>query len=269
MAAVGIAIPMEMQALQMLTIFPLTGWAGANLYAVEMPVLSVMKAGSYVLGLLVATFIGAIYPSVFSFIFYMLMKLGQWYIFDVVDVLDPTFKTKGFRPPFHLPLPSFLDSFSETVFCQTHDCGKSGKWQLTLPLVLIISAAFAAYGFTWANQLPTEYQAYAQYFAGGGSALLATGGLLSGAFSPPSVASLAASQSIGASGSGVIIPNIPGISSLGQLGGGGLPPLSSFAKTMKESYSEKALDDSVPFLAILGYICAAGFGLSLIRNRMI
>jgi hypothetical protein len=38
---------------------------------------------------------------------------------------------------------------------------------------------------------------------------------------------------------------------------------------MKESYSEKALDDSVPFLAILGYICAAGFGLSLVRNRMI
>lgn len=269
MAAFGLSIPMEMQALQMLTIFPLTGWAGANLYATEMPFLSLVKAASYVVGLLTAGFIGAIYPSIFSYIFWGLMKIGQWYIFDAVDIMDPAFKTKGFRSPFHLPLPSFLDSFSGTIFCATNDCGKSGKWVLTLPLLLIIIAAFSAYGFTWANQLPTAYQAYMQYLTGGGSALLASGGYLSPLFSPQTATSLLASQSIGAAGTpaGITVPNVPGVSSLAQLGGGkGLPSISSFAKEMEDSYSEKAFDDSSVFLSILAYICAAGFGLAVARR---
>jgi hypothetical protein len=279
MAEAAMSIPMGQQALQMLTIFPITGWAGLNLFATGMPILSMFKAGSYVLGLVIATFVGAIYPSVFSFIFWCLMKVVQWYIFDVVDIMDPMFKDSksgGFRPPFHLPLPPYLRSFSETVFCSdpAHDCGRSGEWKLTFPLFLLIAAALAAYGFTWANQLPTQYQAYAQYFTGGGSALLASGGVLSSLYSAQTAASLVASKSIGASGSGVTLPTLlPGVPSISQFGGAGgrkgLPPLSSFAKTMKESYSQKALDDSGPFLAILAYICAAGFGMSLVRNRMV
>jgi hypothetical protein len=196
--------------------------------------------------------VGAIYPSIFSFIFYALMKIGQWYIFDVVDIMSSDFKRTGFRTPFHLPLPSFLNSFSETIFCSNNDCGKSGNWQLTLPLMLIIAAAFTAYGYTWAANLPTGYQAYAQYFTGGGTALLASGGIASSIYSAQTATSLLAAKSLGAA----------------QMGGG-LPPLSSFAKDMKESYSEDAFDDSTPFLAILAYICAAGFGLSLVRNKMV
>lgn len=139
--------------------------------------------------------------------------------------------------------------------------GKCGNWTLNIPIICLISAVLLANGITWAKYLPEGVQTGFQYATGGGAGLFATGGLVNTIYSAQSTASAAASQSI--------IPQmaIPALKGGGGGGGGrGLPPLSSFVDEIKESYSEESFDDSAPFLAILAYICAAGFGLALSRR---
>ena len=257
--------PLGIAALTALTMFPATGWVGLNLLATSNNLLgagmAALKGASYVLGLFVASFVHQIYPSIFSHIFWLLMKLGQWYIFDVVDILDPQFSKTGFRSPFHLPLPFGLNATNGGGFTTCSDAekraGKCADWTLNTPIICLISAALLANGITWAKYLPDGWQTGFQYATGGGASLFASGGAINAIYSAQSTASTIASQSV--------VPQM-GILPLKGGGGGGLPPLSSFVDEIKESYSKESFDDSAPFLAILAYICAAGFGLALSRR---
>ena len=263
---------MGIAALTALTMFPATGWVGLNLLATSNNLLgagmAALKGASYVGSLFIASFIHQIYPSIFSYIFWLLMKLGQWYIFDVVDILDPRFSKTGFRSPFHLPLPFGLNATDGGGFSTCSDAdkraGKCADWILNIPIICLISAALLANGITWAKYLPEGAQTAFQYATGGGAGLFASGGAINAMYSAQSTASAAASQSVIPQ---MAIPVLKGGGGEGNgKGKGSLPPLSSFVDEIKESYSEESFDDSAPFLAILAYICAAGFGLALSRR---
>jgi hypothetical protein len=227
-------MPMGKLTLGVLTVFPPTGYAGLNLIGVGAHVAGMAKAASYALGLAVIAATRFLYPPFAAkMVEYILMFAPPWYVLDVLQLtLDPEFDSRGFRAPFDV-----------TEFGLTGK-GVEGKWLLTGSLLSLILAVLVATGFGVIVKFFPDFASSAvgkstQYGTLGATALLAVGG-------------------IGASfmGGSTAAPHVPQT-------GGGLPPLSSFAKKMMKSDTNH---DSVTFLGILGMVVVGGLTLAFLRS---
>ena len=228
-------MPMGKLTLGVLTLFPPTGYAGLNLIGVGAHIAGMAKAASYALGLAVIAATRFLYPPFAAkMVEYVLMFAPPWYVLDILQItFDPEFNSRGFRAPFDV-----------TEFGLTGK-GIEGKWLLTGSLLSLILAVLVATGFGviltfFPGFATSDAGKYTQYGTLGATALLAVGG-------------------IGASfmsGSTAAVP--PPVQA-----GGGLPPLSSFAKKMMKSDTNH---DSVTFLGILGMVVVGGITLAFLRS---
>jgi hypothetical protein len=230
--------PMEKMTLILLTLFPATGLAGINLQALQNTTGALLKGGSYLVGCLYAIRLMNIYPGLVTKLISGLIFLGPWFVFDAMEILvNPDFSKQGFRPP--LPIPSYPPPKPT-----------DGFWLLTPALISIILALLPTYalGFTgilnsfMPGLVTGDTQKYMGY-AVGGTAVLGTAFSMFAANKAPTPV---------------------------QSGGGPkkseVPSLSALARTMKQSASPEAFDESKAFLGLLGVIITGGFALSMARS---
>lgn len=270
----SIGIPLGKVPLQLLTIFPPTGYLGLNLTAAGLPITSALKAASYGLGVLIGIYGDNLYMNqVAHFLSYVLIFAPPWYIFDCIQILtDTKFNENGFV----LPVPFRVIPSGG---------GKGGNWTLTFPLLSLILAATSFSSLAFLNAyIPSVFTGnvgkYIQY------GVIALGVLFSGSalFSifKQSPNSVSTATSIPTDISSLT----SGLVSMGEkMTGGGnnslssssnkvpplsfssnkLPPLSSFIDNLKPQNGGSS--ESIPFIGILALIVLGGFSLSFLRSK--
>ena len=244
-------IRMPKIALTILTIFTPTGMIGLNQQAVGNTLGAILKVVSYGFGILWGLLFNNMYPSALGRFVSVLMFLGPWYIFDILNILfNPTFNEDGFEPP--IPIQGL----------QKTPMSEDGTWLLTPTLMGLIVAVLpaGAYGLTSILKyyFPGMDVADAQKYMG--YATLGAGTLLGGLSIFNAVRTPAAPAMAGTSPSSSTAPPIQ------QLGGGGLPPLSQFVKGIQKAASPEAFNESLSFLGILGIVIVSGIVLGLTRK---
>jgi hypothetical protein len=277
-------IPLGKLPLQLLTLFPPTGYLGINLSAVGLPLTAVIKAATYGAGIAAGIYANRLYISkVAQILSYVLIFAPPWYIFDCIQILmDSKFDINGFLLP--VPLPAIQSGG-----------GKEGKWTLTLPLLSVILAAtsFSALAFI-KEYLPADLTnsigKYAGYGALGGGILFsaialislgmqkpgqgAPGGGVSSAAAPGAgvLGALPGAGLLGALPGAGLLGALPG-ASVGQSGGGSsrsekLPPLSSFIENFqKQTGGASQQHQAIPFIGVISLIILGGFSLSFLRSK--
>lgn len=236
-------IPIGKLGIQFLTLFPPSGFVGLNLSAAQLPITAAIKAATYGIGLAIAIFANKFYvDSVAKFLAYVLTFAPPWYIFDCIQVLaDSTFTVgngtgeNGFKLP--LPVIGVPAGGSE--------------WLLTMPILSLILASSSLAGLSIIMQYVPEsitgkYMPYIQGSMGGTAGLFV-------------VAALASSFLL--KGPQISAPPLP------QMGGGQLPPLSSFVKNMPLQTGGGESKEAIPFLGILALIILGGSSLSFLRSK--
>lgn len=224
--------------LQLLTLFPPTGYIGLNLSAVGSSTTAMIKAAVYGIGIVAGIYANQLYVNqVASFLSFLLIFFPPWYIFDCIQILtDSNFDMNGFQLPMPIPIiPS--------------GGGKGGTWYLTIPLLGLILASISIAGFAAITTLIPlsvmgSLQPYLQIGTGSAAALFGGGALI--AFLLPS-------------GSSTIPTSVPPLVQSG--GRRSLPPLSSFMK------QEGGSKEGTPFLGILALIIVGGFSLTFLRSK--
>jgi len=231
--------------LQLLTLFPPTGYAGLNLSAVNLQITAVIKAATYGLGIVIGIYANRLYINeVAKFVSFVLTFFPPWYIFDCIQVLSgDNFDTRGFALPVSFPI--------------IPDGGWNGiSWVLTLPLLSLILGTISIAGLAAVtNFVPPDimnsYGKYIQYSIGASAILFGLIGISSlFALKPPKS-----------------VPYVQPV--LQQQGGGhkGLPPLSSFIGNYVPHPSSTKYKEAVPFLGILALIILGGTSISFLRSK--
>lgn len=259
----SMGIPLGKLPLQLLTIFPPTGYLGLNLTAAGLPITSAIKAATYGLGIIIGIYANGLYMNqVASFLSYILIFAPPWYIFDCIQIItDTKFNENGFLLP--LPVPMIPSGG-----------GKEGKWILTFPLLSLILAATSFSGIAFLSKfVPSSLTGtigpYIQY----GIIILGALFSIAAAFGVYRQIPVGVEPSIpGLTGGLPAIPtDLSSLTSiLPKMAGGGnnnskLPPLSSFIKNLKPQ--EGGSKESIPFIGVLGLIILGGFSLSYLRSK--
>lgn len=237
----GQGIPLGKLPLQLLTLFPPTGYLGLNLSGAGMQVTAAIKAASYGIGIAAGIYANKLYVNqVAQFLSYILFFAPPWYLFDCIQILtDNKFDVNGFQ----LPLPiSIIPSGG----------GVGGNWYLTFSLLSLILGATSLSGFALIQKYMPESISgslgkYTSYATGGGAALFglaAVAGMFMQKSSP--------------------LPQLPQLPQL-QQGGGKLPPLSSFINELQPK--KGGSKEAVPFIGILALIILGGFSLNYLRSQ--
>lgn len=232
--------------LQLLTLFPPTGYVGLNLSAVNLQITTAIKAATYGLGIVIGIYANRLYINeVAKFLSFVLTFFPPWYIFDCIQVLSgDDFDTRGFA------LPVSIDIIP-------HGGWNGNSWVLTLPLLSLILGTISVAGFAAVTAfVPPEiiksYGKYIQYGTGASAALFGLIGISSlFALKPPT--SVTSVQPV-----------------LQQQQGGGrktLPPLSSFIDNYVVHPSTTKYKEAVPFLGILALIILGGTSISFLRSK--
>lgn len=232
--------------LQLLTLFPPTGYVGLNLSAVNLQITTAIKAATYGLGIVIGIYANRLYINeVAKFLSFVLTFFPPWYIFDCIQVLSgDDFDTRGFA------LPVSFDIIP-------HGGWNGNSWVLTLPLLSLILGTISVAGFAAVTAfVPPEiiksYGKYIQYGTGASAALFGLIGISSlFALKPPT--SVTSVQPV-----------------LQQQQGGGrktLPPLSSFIDNYVVHPSTTKYKEAVPFLGILALIILGGTSISFLRSK--
>lgn len=236
-------IPLGKLPLQLLTMFPPTGYLGLNLSGVGMPITAGIKAASYGTGVAIGMYANNLYVNqVAKFLSYVLFFAPPWYIFDCIQILtDSKFDINGFQLP--LPIPAIPSGG-----------GVGGNWNLTFPLLSLILAATSISGLGLITfikpYLPKDIAdsvfKYTSYATGSGAAVFGLAAL--------------AGMFMQRSNAAIPVAAIPAA----QTGGGKLPPLSSFINELqvKQTGGSK---EAVPFIGILALIIVGGFSLNYLR----
>jgi hypothetical protein len=270
-------IPLGKLSLQILTLFPPTGYLGLNLSAVGLPLTAVIKASTYGAGIAAGIYANNLYISqVAQIVSYILIFAPPWYIFDCIQILaDSKFDVNGFLLPAPVPaIPS--------------GGGKGGNWTLTFPLLSLILAATSFSGLAFVMKyLPPDimnsFGKYIAYGATGGGVLFAAVGLIGLFMQKPGASALSGLPGVSAL-SGLpgasALSGLPGASALSglpvapvapvaQAGGGrnSLPPLSSFIAELRPQ--EGGSKEAIPFIGILTLIILGGFSLSFLRSKQL
>jgi len=236
-------IPMSYLTLKVLTAFPPTGMLGMNHAALGNQALALIKAASVAVSILVVTFLSPYYPTWLASLFIGLSAFGPWFFFDILEVFNPSFSTKGFRVPLNITIEG-LTEYKNPPY---------GSWKLTLPMGTAIMATLATSGVVLANYLPpsilpaSSASMLSNVAGGTGFALGAVAlGLMITSSSPASVAT------------GAFTSAVP------TQGGGGLPPLSSFADKL---ISAKSPDESLAFLSTIAVIIMGGIATAAFQRK--
>ncbi len=252
---------MGMLPLQLLTVFPFTGLAGLNWFAVGQPITGILKVMTFGAGLLYGVLFQKLFPSLLSRGASLAMSAGPWYIFDSLQVLfDPAFRDNGFQSPIPiegLPVGGGVD----------------GKWTLTFPLIGMILATLAASGIAIAQYLPSdlvppETKKYLDYASTGGGILLGGLGLI-GAFMMAKPTTAAAVRGEGASAStflASLAPVVPAATAPQTGGAKKLPPLSTFVEDLLDRSDANPKDtfQALTFLGILLIVAVGGLIVQLV-----
>jgi hypothetical protein len=273
-------IPLGKLPLQILTLFPPTGYLGLNLSAVGLPITGAIKAATYGAGVFAGIYANRLYVSqVAQILSYILIFAPPWYIFDCIQILaDSKFDINGFLLP--VPVPAIPSGG-----------GKEGKWTLTFPLLSLILAATSFTGLAFIKKyLPDDLMKsvgkYAGYATLGGGILFTAIGLISLIMQKPAAGTAvpgvpsAISPLAGISGLTSAIPGVSAITSvvpglaptpaavpLAQSGGGSsLPPLSSFIHNVAKQEGGGETQ-AIPFIGTLALIILGGFSLSFLRSK--
>ena len=278
-------IPLGKLPLQLLTLFPPTGYLGLNLSAVGLPITALIKAATYGAGIAAGLYANRLYISqVAQILSYILIFAPPWYIFDCIQILiDTKFDINGFILP--LPVPAIPSGG-----------GKEGKWTLTLPLLSLILAAtsFSALAFIkeyLPENLINSFGKYIGYGALGGGILFSAVGLIGLLMQKPGPSTGVQEAAVpgagllgGLPGAGLLggvpgaglLGGVPGAGLLGaaQSGGGSaivekLPPLSSFVENFQKQTGggSNRVNEAIPFIGVLALIVLGGFSLSFLRSK--
>ena len=230
--------------LQLLTLFPPTGYVGLNLSAVNLPITTAIKAATYGLGIVIGIYANRLYINeVAKFVSFILTFFPPWYIFDCIQVLSgDNFDTRGFALPVSFPI--------------IPDGGWNGiSWVLTLPLLSLILGTISVAGFAAVTafvppDIVNSYGKYIQYGTGASALLFGLIGIGSlFALKPPK--------------------SVASVGPLLQQGGGHktLPPLSSFIGNYVPHPSTTKYKEAIPFLGILALIILGGTSISFLRSK--
>ena len=262
----SIGIPLGKLPLQLLTIFPPTGYLGLNLTATGLPITSAIKAATYGAGVVAGLYASGLYINqIAKVLSYILIFAPPWYVFDCIQILtDSKFNDNGFLLP--LPIPAIPSGG-----------GKGGNWTLTFPVLSLILAATSFSGLALLNtflpqSIKDSFGKYIEYGTGGLGILFVIVSLIAmSRQTTPGVESMVPSMPTGlptdmtsgiTSLTGGLASMIP---STMKGGGNSLPPLSTFIKDLRPQ--EGGSTDSVPFIGILGLIILGGFSLSYLRSK--